>query len=345
MHSFSRAKPTPQTKKARQNAARLAQGAVRRLRRGAHRVRRGLRTRVNRLDPFLDRRDVRRSAPERFVRAAYQIMLQRQGDPGGIENYVQHLRTGTLTPAGVLDEMLTSMELRQEVPFRNRLRSLHQSRCDWIRMLPRAQRILDLGGTDQENAAGSLVSMGYPYAFESLTIVDLPHADRHDLYSGSEVVDRVQSPLGPVEYRYHSMADLSAYDDASFDLVFSGESIEHITEAEARTMLAEVRRVMTPDGWFCLDTPNRRATALELGDHFCNPDHKIEYTDPQLAHMLIDAGFTIEARYGLSYVGDSLAKGEFDPEEVARNHGVFADIDGCYLLAYTCRLGEVGRAD
>ena len=271
------------------------------------------------------------------MRAAYQIVLQRNGDPPGIRNYVEHLRTGTLGPDGVLDEMLTSMELRQNVPYRNRLRSLHQSRCDFVRMLPRAQRILDLGGTDQDNAAGSLVSMGYPYAFESLTIVDLPHADRHDLYVHSKVVERVQSPLGPVEYRYHSMADLSAYDDASFDLVFSGESIEHITEAEARTMLAEVARVIAPGGWFCLDTPNRRATAVELGDQFCNPDHKIEYTDAQLAQMLVDAGFTIEARYGLSYVGESLAKGEFDPEEVARNHGVFADIEGCYLLAYICR--------
>ena len=212
-------------------------------------------------------------------------MLRRDGDPAGVANYVQHLVHGTLTPDGVLDEMLTSMELRDNVPYQNRLRSLHLSRCDFVRMLPRARRILDLGGTDLDNRVGSLVAMGYPYAFQQLTIVDLPHGDRHELYQRSDQHERVESHLGPVEYRYHSMADLSDYADASFDMVFSGESIEHITEAEARVMVHEVRRVLEPGGWFCLDTPNRRATEIELGDDYSNPDHKIEYTDCAARHV------------------------------------------------------------
>jgi SAM-dependent methyltransferase len=264
-------------------------------------------------------------------------MLRRPGDDEGVRNYVEHLERGTLDADGVLDEMLTSMELRS-IPYRNSLRSLHQSRCDWIRMLPRARRILDLGGTDLDDPAGSLVSMGYPYAFEQLVIVDLPHGERHSLYERSERVTRVDTPLGPVRYEYHSMDDLGRYPDGHFDLVVSGESIEHVAERAADDLLRGAWRVLRAGGWLCLDTPNRRATIHQTGsDRFTNPDHEIEYTHPQLATKLAAAGFEIVGAFGLSYVGESIARREFSDAELARNHGVFHELEDCYLLAYTCR--------
>jgi hypothetical protein len=282
--------------------------------------------------------DIRDAMPDRFVRAAYQIMLRRSADPGGLRNYVDHLESGRLTPDGVLDEMLTSMELR-EIPYRNLLRSMHQSRCDFVRMLPRASRILDLGGTDQDDDNGALVKMGYPYSFERLVIVDLPGDERHDLYGYVASTNAVVSPLGPVEYRYHSMVDLSQYDDDSFDLVFSGQTIEHITEDDARKMLDGVRRVLRPGGWFALDTPNLRATELMMpAGQLSNPDHKLEYTHERLSMLLHDAGFEIDGAYGLNHLGECLARGEFDPDVVAQRHGVYADITNCQLLAYTCHV-------
>ena len=282
--------------------------------------------------------DIRNALAERFVRSAFQIMLRRDPDPGGLQNYLTVLEEGKLTPDGVLDEILTSMELRVDVPFQNILRSLHQSRCDFVRMLPRATRILDLGGTDQADDAGALVSMGYPYRFERLTIIDLPGSDRHELYGYMASSEAVGSRCGPVEYRYHSMVDLSQYADASFDLVFSGQTIEHITEDEAKKMLAEVRRVLAPGGWFCVDTPNRRVTELQLGPHvLSNPDHKLEYTHQHLSGLLVEAGLVIECAYGLSLAEDSLDAGEFDTAEVAAKHGVYAEIADCYFLAYMCR--------
>jgi SAM-dependent methyltransferase len=282
--------------------------------------------------------DIRNAMPERFVRAAFQIMLRRDPDPNGLQNYLAVLEEKKLTPDGVLDEMLTSMEIRVDVPFQNILRSLHQSRCDFVRMLPRAKRILDLGGTDQAEDAGALVSMGYPYSFELLTIIDLPGGDRHDLYGYMASSETVGSRCGPVQYRYHSMVDLSPYPDASFDLVFSGQTIEHITEEEAEKMLAEVRRVLVPGGWFCLDTPNRRVTALQLGaDVLSNPDHKLEYTHEHLSRLLTDAGFDVVGAYGLSLADESMASGEFDVTEVAAKHGVYAEIEDSYFLAYMCR--------
>ena len=282
--------------------------------------------------------DIRDALPERFVRAAYQIMLRRDGDPAGVANYVQHLEDQTLTPDGVLDEMLTSMELR-EVPYRNLLRSLHQSRCDFVRLLPRARRILDLGGTDQGSDFGALVTMGYPYAFDELIIVDLPQDERHEIYTNLASSDTIDSPLGPVQYRYHSMADLSQYRDGAFDLVFSGETIEHIAEDDARKMLVDVKRVLEPGGWFCVDTPNLRATELMLGPgELSNPDHKLEYTNAQLTELMHESGFEIVGAYGLGHLGDQLARGKYDDAEVARRHGVYADIENCQLLAYVCRV-------
>jgi SAM-dependent methyltransferase len=282
--------------------------------------------------------DIRDAPPEQFVRGAFQTILRRDPDPDGLRNYVTQLVDHRLTPDGVLDELITSMELRTRVPYQNVLRSLHHSRCDFVRMLPSARRILDLGGTDQAEEVGALVSMGYPYHFELLTVVDLPGDERHELYGYMAASETVASALGPVQYRFHSMVDLSAYPDASFDLVFSGQTIEHISEDEGKRMLAEVRRVLVPGGWFCLDTPNRRVTELQLGpDVFSNPDHKLEYTHEQLSSMLVEAGFDVVGAYGLGLATDSLARGKFDAGEVAAKHGVYADIADAYVLAYTCR--------
>jgi SAM-dependent methyltransferase len=280
--------------------------------------------------------DIRRAMPERFVRAVFQIMLRRDPDPAAIENYVTKLGDRRITPDEMLDEVLSSMEMR-ELPYTDILRSLHQSRCDFVRMLPRARLVLDLGGTDQAEDAGALVSMGYPYRFDLLTIVDLPGDARHEIYGARTGIDTVGSRCGPVQYRYHSMVDLSAYPDASFDLVFSGQTIEHITEDEARKMLAEVRRVLVPGGWFALDTPNRRITELQYGpETLSNPDHELEYSHVHLSALLEEAGFTITGVHGLSYAGECLADGHFDEHVVAARHGVYHEIEDCYLLAYIC---------
>src|SRR6202034_136459 len=178
--------------------------------------------------------------------------------------------------------------------------------------------------------------MDYPYKFQEIVIVDLPSEDRHELYQDGQIQTTVEVAGGKVSYRYHSMVDLSSYPSESFDMVYSGESIEHITRQDAEQVLAEAPRVLKPGGILALDTPNAKLTRLQQ-EAFIDPDHKFEYRHAEMAAMLRGNGFVIERAMGINYGGESVARGVFDPTELATRRGIFDDIENCYLLAYVCR--------
>ena len=275
--------------------------------------------------------------PDQALRVAYNVLLRRDPDPAGAATYLPDVASGALTRDDLVDRLRTSDEHRVLVPLgpNAMLTSLHLSRCEFIIGLPPARRILDLGGSHAHVAWGSLITMGYPYDFDELVIVDLHPDDRHEEFH-SEVHGDTMSPRGPVRYAYHSMTDLSPYGDASFDLVYSGQSIEHVTEAEADGVLAEIHRVLRPGGFLALDTPNARACRMQQ-EELINPDHEVEYTHEELAGKLEQAGFVIEEAKGLNYLGRSLAEGKVSEAETAANYGVYRSPRDCYLLAYVCR--------
>lgn len=270
-----------------------------------------------------------------FVRLAYEVLLRREPDESGLTHYVEALRERAMTRDQVLDELRSSMEFRDAVVVASLNTSLHHSRCDFIRMLPPARRILDLGGTHHRDPRGSLVAFGYPYPFESLTIVDLPPDQRHAHYDESRVTGTVDTELGPVTYHEGTMTDLSFRPDASVDLVYSGQTIEHVTEADGDLVLAEVTRVLVPGGRFCLDTPNGPMCQREHGG-VINDDHKVEYGDAQLQDKLRRAGFEVEIALGLNHFGRCAGSG-FDVDEIIRHPGLHWDAEHCYLLAYVAR--------
>lgn len=279
---------------------------------------------------------------EEFIVGAYRFLLQRGPDPSGWAVYREHLRAGTRTRETMLGEMRGLDEFWFKFAFRyhDPLLVLHRSRSLFVQSFPRADRILDLGGTHQQSRQGALVLLGYPYPFERLCVVDLPVEDRHELYRQIDEVDREETRLGPVEYHYRSMIDLSIFSDGEFDLVYSGQSIEHVTEEEADQVLREAHRVLRPGGHLCLDTPNLAASRLQLegtGIEFVNPDHKIEYTHAELSHKLEASGFRIVAAKGLLHMPETFGTGKFCPEEMGINTGVFDEIEQCSLLAYVCQ--------
>jgi predicted SAM-dependent methyltransferase len=270
------------------------------------------------------------------IRYVYQILLGREPDPSGLLRGLVDLRRGGRSTTEFVDGVRGSEEYAKRGFSGSMLKaSVHAGRCEWVRSLPRARRIVDLGGTHLSSREGALVSLGYPYHFDELTVVELPSDDRHAIYRG-EQHERVETRLGPVTYRYHSMTDLSDFPDSSVDLVYSGQSIEHVHPEEAALMLKSVNRILRSGGHLALDTPNRRVTRLQQSG-FIDPDHKVEYTWQELRELIVDAGLEVETVLGVNYAGGSLTEGRFNPDDVANNYGLYHEVEDCYIIAVLAR--------
>jgi SAM-dependent methyltransferase len=195
------------------------------------------------------------------------------------------------------------------------LDAMHASRCGWIRSLPAARRILDLGGSSQGGGLSALIEMGYRHEFDRLVIVDLPPA----------------GGPGP---------DVERIADDSFDLVVCGQAFGRLLPREGEQALEQVFRVLQPGCFFALDTPNRAATAVQLRGHdaeVANPEHRVEYTHAQMSALFARHGFEVLIAQGLNYVPRSIATGEFDNHELINGALQHPDIDNCYMLAYLAR--------
>ena len=101
--------------------------------------------------------------PSQSVRMAFNVILDREPDVAGGSEYAAKLANGELSRHGVAQALAHSEEFRRRVPLQDVLLSMHVSRSEFVAGLPRAARILDLGGTHQGMADGALVHMGYPY--------------------------------------------------------------------------------------------------------------------------------------------------------------------------------------
>lgn len=215
---------------------------------------------------------------ELFLQAAYRAYFKREADPDGLDYYSQALKRKNIDKRGVLRSFVQSSEYRMvnELPI-HPLDAVHQSRMILIRhCLPDAEIIVDLGGASTAHPEGALLGLGYPYKPREILIVDLPPEER--LLASAEATKKYVTSDGiNVRYLYRSMADLAPITDESVDMVFSGESIEHITEEDGDRVCQEAYRVLKPGGCFCLDTPNGALTRLQSPDEFIHPEHKIEY--------------------------------------------------------------------
>ena len=275
--------------------------------------------------------------PREATRMVYNVLLQRDPDPGAWDEYTGALGAHLMGHSDMVDRIRTSNEFRvvARPGAANLHGSLHASRCEFIIGLPPARRIIDVGGGHTSDGRGALVVLGYPYDFDELVIVDLPPDDRHQLYKS----DRFEGELterGRVRYEYRSMVDLSFADADSVDLVYSGQSIEHVPEAAGDEVLAGAFRALRPGGYMAIDTPNGRLCRMQQDD-FIDPDHDVEYTCTQLQEKVLRAGFEIETVRGLNWGGPGVAEGRFDLAALSANYGIYHAADECYLLAFLIR--------
>lgn len=212
---------------------------------------------------------------------------------------------------------------------------IHNARIKLIMsLLPRADVIVDLGG-----ANGSIYDMGYPYKFTKITNVDLPPDKRHEMYKAIDMKP-LKTPNGPVEVLYSNMTDLSHFEDNSVDLVWSGQSIEHISESDAKIVFKEVMRILKPKGFFCLDTPNRLLTEIHtknIDGGWIHPEHKIEYYPKHLRNNLIKAGFKITKESGVCQMPRTWETKDFDYKDFVLGNPLPEDVDSAYIQYYECQ--------
>jgi ubiquinone/menaquinone biosynthesis C-methylase UbiE len=177
----------------------------------------------------------------------------------------------------------------------------------------------------------------------------------------AEAIAHARSSYGStpnLEFREGDCAALP-FADASFDVVVSFETIEHITEQER--FLDEVRRVLTPRGLLVLSCPNRREYSEARG--IVNPFHVRELYREELAQILAPR-FASTAWYG-QYVsffsvlaaeeparqGEIFETSEAAPVEASLGHGrsryflVLASADSAALQGTQPRISVLADRD
>lgn len=187
------------------------------------------------------------------------------------------------------------------------LRHQHEARYDWAALRAAGNIVLDIACA---NGYGSAVLAAH---------------------SASRVVaaDIAMEPL--VEARTRNNVDVLCasvlrlpFPDATFDLVVSLETIEHVRDDGA--YVAEIRRVVKDDGVLICSTPNRAVLnpGRALSDRPFNPFHVREYTAPELEGVLRTCFPVVtlfgQTPYNARYVGALAVIGRRFPMLAVRLH-------------------------
>lgn len=93
-----------------------------------------------------------------------------------------------------------------------------------------------------------------------------------------------------------SASEMTQVQDASVDVIFSGQNLEHLWVDDMVGFVLEARRVLRPGGWLVVDSPNRLVTeALE----WSHPEHTIELAVDEAVGLFELAGFDVVEIRGL----------------------------------------------
>jgi SAM-dependent methyltransferase len=288
---------------------------------------------------------------EELVAAAYRGVLSREADDSGREVWRNRLEQHG--PESILSGLIQSEEFRRRYLL-SQVKTgspdlarwitswlvhlqigdvLHPPRLDLVqRILPAGEKVLDLGGASGQ-PQGALLQMGYKHA-KDLTIVDLPLDIRFK--PGPDVQNEFNHEGTTIRYSYHSMADLSYYDDESFDLVWSGQTYEHITEEEGLALFPQIVRVLKKGGIFAMDTPNRTLTRIMVGEkEWIHYEHKIEYFYEDFVSRFSNLGLRLIDRRGILNMPETLRHGHGILGELSNNTVNYTpETSYCFYLAF-----------
>ncbi len=113
----------------------------------------------------------------------------------------------------------------------------------------------------------------------------------------------------------NTAGNMEAVGDASCDLMFSGQNMEHLWADEVAGFMIEAARTIRRGGTLVVDSPNRAITERITWSH---PEHTIELTVPEIREMMLLAGFDVAKEAGIWLCRDPRTGRmlPFDPNEV-----------------------------
>ena len=105
------------------------------------------------------------------------------------------------------------------------------------------------------------------------------------------------------------------YPDASFDLVLTSETLEHVPELSAA--LREIRRVLVPGGRHIFTIPQVPSVPKTFARSIVRPDGSIEDRAPRICHPGGDVGYPVFTEFGAD-VQDVFVQSGFEVEVFIR---------------------------
>jgi Methyltransferase domain len=164
-------------------------------------------------------------------------------------------------------------------------------------------------------------------------LVRLPHLASSDFHPGSEpgsITNGVRS---------EDLARLT-YPDASFDVVLTSETLEHVSDLAAA--LHEIRRVLVPGGRHIFTIPQLPHVQTTFARSIVLPDGSIEDRAPRICHPGGDVGYPVFTEFGAD-IRDLMMRAGFELD-VMFGPNRDDDLVQVFVARTTCDASSVNSA-
>jgi SAM-dependent methyltransferase len=271
----------------------------------------------------------------------YRFLLYREIDASTQDAFMTAIADKKFSINKLIWRVIRSKEY--DDPERNPPTSsqLHMARIKWVKTLPAAKRLLDIGGSSPTLAEGALIELGYAHRPDKLIIFDKPPNEQFwGKPNYSQDKDNILN-WGDIQYMHGYAEDILSHaelQDQKFDIVFMGQVVEHIYEDKLHDVLVWIKNHLTEAGTLYFDTPNRLLTRLETGaDKYIDPDHKKEYTPDEMKIIIEAAGFQMVEAWGIVDMPLSLKVNAFEHRDFYESQALTSNPHTAYCFAMACR--------